>query len=244
VELLDLAVLALDADAVSRPQDRRVARALELGAQVDERPVQAPRVGPDDLHAAVEQPQRPRPAQAAAGVDVLGRAPGVLGAGPQQHDVERFERAALEGVLQVARLDLGAALEVAHVEPYARADEPVERQLVDRARGLAGAGREVVPRRVDVRAGVRDRRDRVVAPALAVGEILDRAAEDRRDELGGRRVVLALDDRTDRLARVVLERDREVDDPCHGGVRSGKCSARCSRSTSRIQRRSSWLAKR
>ena len=38
-------------------------------------------------------------------------------------------------------------------------------------------------RRVDVRAGVGDRRDGVVAPALAVGQVLDRATEDRRDEL-------------------------------------------------------------
>ena len=97
VELLDLAVLAVDARAVRLPQDRGVARLLELGAQRQQWAVQAPGVGPDHLHALLEQPGGRLAREAGAGVEVLGGVPGLLRAGPQQHDVVGRERVARRG---------------------------------------------------------------------------------------------------------------------------------------------------
>ena len=148
------------------------------------------------------------------------------------------QRVAPERLLEVVRLDLRATLEVADVHAHARPDEPLERQLVDRARALALAGREVVPRRVDVGARVGDRRDGVVGPALAVREVRHLAAEDLRHQLRGLGVRLVRDLRAKGLARVLLEPDGEVDDlmapPARGSARPGARAA-----TSRIQRRSS-----
>ena len=82
-------------------------------------------------------------------------------------------------------LDPLALRRLAHVEPHARAHEPVERQLVDRARPLAAGGGEVVLRRVDVRARVGDQRDGLRRPAQAVGQVGDLAAEDLREQRRG-----------------------------------------------------------
>ena len=185
VELLDLAVLAVDAGAVRLPQDRGVLRPLVLRAQRHERAVEAPGVGADHLHAALEQPRRRLAREPGAGVEVLRRVPLLLGAGPQQHDVVGLQLVGAERRLQVRDLDPLAPRHLAHVEPHAGAQEPVERQLVDRPRALAAAGREVVPRRVDVRARVGDQRDRLRRPALAVGQVGDLAAEDLRDQRRG-----------------------------------------------------------
>src|SRR6266516_2745535 len=70
-QLLDLAVLALDADPMRRPDDRWVAGLLESLLHGPERPIQRPGVGADDLDPAVAEPERRFPTEAAAGLEVL-----------------------------------------------------------------------------------------------------------------------------------------------------------------------------
>src|SRR5205085_11667893 len=56
-QLLDLAVLALDADPVRRPDERRVAGLPEGLLHGPEWPIQRPGVGADDLDPAVAEPE-------------------------------------------------------------------------------------------------------------------------------------------------------------------------------------------
>jgi hypothetical protein len=81
----------------------------------------------------------------------------------------------LELGLEVRRLDRLAVGALVEVEHHSRAQEPVERQLVYRPRGLAGDRRVVVVGRVEM--------GRVVGPEA--GEELDRPALPVAQQLGG-----------------------------------------------------------
>ena len=73
--------------------------------------------------------------------------------------------------LDVRARDPGGAVGAAEVEADAGAVAPLERHLVDRAR-VAGDGRPVVGRRVDVRAGVGRERDDLGRERDATGPVL------------------------------------------------------------------------
>ena len=91
------------------------------------------------------------------------------------------------------------------VEHHALAEAVLQRHLVDRLRRLALARREVVPRRVHVRPGVRRERDHLVRPPLPVGQVIRRAAEDPGDDRQRLRVVLVVDPRRQRVGQLTLE---------------------------------------
>ena len=73
---------------VGRPDVSPVAGAAIVGHHGGERPVERVGVDADHAHPLLDQPQRALAAQARLG-EIVGRVEALVGAGLQQHDVER-----------------------------------------------------------------------------------------------------------------------------------------------------------
>ena len=99
-----------------------------------ERPVPAPGVDAHDPHAPLVQPAGRLGRDGTAPQHVVRLAVEGVPARPQQHDVQRPERVAdrRQGGLDVRHLDPLAVGLGGHVEDHAVAEEPLQRQLVDR----------------------------------------------------------------------------------------------------------------
>src|SRR5262245_60306304 len=89
VQLLDMAVADLAADAMALPDQARVLGRGVFLLGVDERRVPAPAVDTGDTDAALEKIERRLATHAAAGRDVIGAAIGFASRGVHQHDLER-----------------------------------------------------------------------------------------------------------------------------------------------------------
>jgi len=208
---------------VGGPEDAGLALGLRrLGLEV-QRGVPAPGVDPDDPRAQLVEAARRLGRHARALDHVVGRVQERVAAGADQDDVERLDVAvqARERVVDLRDGDRVAVLLVGEVEHHAGRVKPLERQLVDGQRALAGDRRVVVPRRVDVRGVVGAEADELLGrPALAVAQQLRSDAEHRVDRRGPGLVALEDDLRAQRLRRVgraVLDRSGQVDEARHGG---------------------------
>jgi hypothetical protein len=119
-----------------------------------------------------------------------------------------------------------ASTSAAHVPVWQRSEielhagpvAPVQRNLVDGGSGLAAIhGRRVVPGRIEMRAIVGRERDAFDRPALAVRQVFALQAGEEFLQHRDRLTVSQVLDRWFETRRVrghvVLERDREIDDP-------------------------------
>lgn len=168
-QLFNLTILARQSGKVRRPDVPTVSRATVIRHHISERPVERVGVDADHLHPLLDQPQRPIAAESRL-TEILARIDPLVRSRLQQHDVERLEhvRAAIQRRPQVIDRDLLARLFVSHIEHDSGSETPLQRHLVDPLGRFAARSRSVVIRRIDVRAGVRDRGDLFNRPTLAV----------------------------------------------------------------------------
>ena len=175
---------------------------LELLTLIGQGHVPAPAVGAHNVDALLGQPQGGLGAHAGAGNQVLLGAPALVRAGVEQHDV-----AGLDGVVDLGQVvldvllgDLVAVGLVTEVQLHARADAPLQGNLVD-GPGLLAAGNqilvltgEVMPGSIQMGAGVGAHLNEVDGPALTLGEVGNGGAgEESGHLLGGIFMVTALD---------------------------------------------------
>jgi hypothetical protein len=131
-QLLDLAVFAFDACEVRGPDVAAIDRPLVVGHHVGERPVQGVAVDADDLHALLDQPEDALSTQPGLS-EVAGRAEALVGAGVQEHDVERLELVADLGErgFKISDRDELAGLLVPDIKQHTRREAPLQRYMVD-----------------------------------------------------------------------------------------------------------------